>query len=108
MADRNYARRLRALTGNPTFGPKYAKLSKSDRSLVDDLVRHNAGREARHQVNALDESRRAKVRHRSAIRRRVEKFNNLPDEERTKQAGLDINEDNDKAFWSMYENKRAA
>lgn len=107
MADRNYVRRLRALTGSTTFGPKYAKLSKSDRSLVDDLVRHNAGREARRQVNALDETRRAGVRARSRLRRKVNKFDSLPQDERTRQAGIDINDENEKAFWQMYSNRHA-
>lgn len=106
MPDRNYQRRLRALIGSDSYGPKYRKLAKFEQRQVDQLIRDNNGRAARVQLNLLDEQRRERVRTRSRIRRRVEKFDNLPDEERTKQAGLDLNEDGDKSFWQMYEHKR--
>lgn len=97
--DRNARKRLARLTSNNTYGPKYRKLTKGDQRQVDELVRRNAGREARGLVNDLDSSRRGKVRHRAVIRRRIAKFDALPDEERTRRAGLDINHDNDKDFW---------
>jgi hypothetical protein len=108
MPDRNYRRRLQALTGSPSYGPKYRKLTKTDQRQVDQLIRDNNGRAARVQLNLLDESRREAVRKRSARRRKVDKFDALPDEERTREAGLEINEDGDKAFWDMYKNRRAA
>lgn len=103
--DRNARKRLTRLTSNNTFGPKYRKLTKGDQQQVDELIRRNAGREARGLVNDLDNSRRAGVRSRSRLRRKVDKFDKLPDEERTRQAGIDINEENDKEFWRQYSNR---
>jgi hypothetical protein len=106
--DRNARKRLSRLTSSDAYGPKYRKLTKGDQRQVDELVRRNAGREARGLLNDLDSARRAKVRHRSLVRRRVDKFDKLPDEERTRETGRSINADNDKAFWDMYADRRRA
>lgn len=105
MSDKNYQARMRRLTASDSYGPMYRKLTKTDQKLINDLVQRNAGGQARAELKDFDRQRRARVAQRSKIRRRVDKFNNLPDDERTRRAGLDINEDNDKAFWQQYENK---
>jgi hypothetical protein len=105
MTDKNYLARHRRLVNSDTYGPMYRKLSKADQRHVDELVRRNAGGAARSELKDLDAARRGKVAHRSKLRRRVDTFNKLPDDQRTRQAGLDLNTENDQSFWQMYEHK---
>jgi hypothetical protein len=57
MAD-NAERRLAALLRDEEYGPKLARLNRADERIVLDLIDQNKGREARKELNRLDDARR--------------------------------------------------
>lgn len=107
--DRNYNRRLSRLTSDPIYAEALRKLPKRDQR---DIVGNLRGAAARKRILELDAERRAKEAGRSKHRRRVvrnrkrvDEFEGLTDDDRTRKAGLDL-WDGDKMFWDMYKDDR--
>jgi len=61
MSDPNLSaaqKRLNALLRDEEYGPKLVRLNRTDERVILDMIYENRGREARKELNKLDEQRR--------------------------------------------------
>lgn len=93
-------RRLRELLRDVEYGPKLARLKRSDEREILDLIYANRGREARQRLNELDAARR---RHRT-LGERARDYAKLPRRARKQEwrPVMDRIVDHEKEFWKLY------
>jgi hypothetical protein len=93
-------RRLNALLRDEEYGPKLARLKRSDERVVLDLVYENRGREARQAIDDLDSGRRR----RRTLGEKARDYARLPRRTRSQvwQTTRDKIKDDEAQFWSLY------
>jgi hypothetical protein len=94
-------RRLAALLRDEEYGPKLARLNRADERIILDLIDANRGREARKQLDKLDENRRV---YRS-MRTRARDYAGKPRSDR-KSSWRNVKDkvkgDHEQEFWRLY------
>lgn len=93
-------RRLTALLHDEEYGPKLARLKRSDERVVLDLVYENRGREARKAIEDLDASRRR----RRTLGEKARDYARLPRRTRSREwePTMQSVKDHEAQFWSLY------
>lgn len=90
-------RRLATLLRDEEYGPKLARLNRTDERIVLDLLYENRGREARTELNRLDAGRR----HVRTNKTRAQRYAKLTKTQRTTQ-WHDYRDGSDAEFWAAY------
>lgn len=94
-------RRLNALLRDEEYGPKLARLNRTDERRVLDLIYENRGREARQAIDDLD-SRRRRQR---TLRDKARDYANLP-RRRRRETLPAVKSDivgGERLFWKQYD-----
>lgn len=103
MSDPNLSaaqKRLNALLRDEEYGPKLVRLNRTDERVILDMIYENRGREARKELNRLDENRRA---HRT-MRSNANRYAKLPVQKRS-QEWRNIKKrtkNHENEFWRLY------
>lgn len=93
-------RRLNALLRDEEYGPKLARLRRTDERRVLDLVYENKGIEARRAIDDLDASRRR----RRTLGEKARDYARLPRRTRSQtwQTTMSSVKDHEAQFWALY------
>jgi len=92
-------KRLKRILDNEDYGPKLARLNRTDERRVLDLIDQNKMPEARKLIIELDRARKE----RNNLRARLRRFMDKDADERSRMRRSGEMDDETRAFWELYD-----